>query len=49
MTAPNEIVRRRPLKQAEWCQRQGSSLYSTLLCHAAEGCPGGARVLCGVA
>jgi hypothetical protein len=36
MTAPNEIVRRRLLKQAERCQKLGSSLYSTLLCHAAE-------------
>src|SRR5215831_12346220 len=36
MTAPNEIVARRLLKQAEWCERLGSSLYSTLLRHAAE-------------
>src|SRR5262249_55747231 len=36
MTAPNEIVARRRLKQAESCQRLGSSLYSTLLRQAAE-------------
>jgi hypothetical protein len=36
MTAPNEIVALRLLKQAEWCERLGSSLYSTLLRHAAE-------------
>lgn len=36
MTAPNEIVARRLLKQAGWCERLGSSLYSTLLRHAAE-------------
>lgn len=36
MTAPNEIVARRLLKQAEWCERLGSSLYSTLLRRAAE-------------
>ena len=36
MTAPNEIVARRLLKQAEWCQRLGSQLYSTLLRQAAE-------------
>jgi hypothetical protein len=36
MTAPKEIVARRLLKQAEWCERLGSSLYSTLLRHAAE-------------
>jgi len=36
MTADNEIVARRLLKQAEWCERLGSSLYSTLLRHAAE-------------
>ena len=36
MTASNEIVARRLLKQAEWCKRLGSSLYSTLLSHAAE-------------
>ena len=35
MTAPNEIVARRLLKQAEWCERLGSSLYSILLRHAA--------------
>src|SRR5262249_16481279 len=36
MTAPNEIVARRLLKQAEWCERLGSPLYSTLLRQAAE-------------
>jgi hypothetical protein len=36
MTAPNEIVARRLLKQAEWCERLGSRLYSTLLRYAAE-------------
>jgi hypothetical protein len=36
MTAPNEIVARRLLKQAEWCQKLGSRLYSTLLRQAAE-------------
>lgn len=38
MTAPDEdeIVARRLLKQAEWCEKLGSSLYSTLLRHAAE-------------
>src|SRR5262252_2565115 len=36
MTAPDEIVARRLLKQAEWCERLGSTLYSTLLRHAAE-------------
>lgn len=36
MTAPNEIVARRLLKQAEWCERLGSRLYSTLLRQAAE-------------
>ncbi len=36
MTAPNEIVARRLLKQAKWCQRLGSRLYSTLLRQAAE-------------
>lgn len=36
MTAPNEIVARRLLKQAEWCQELGSHLYSTLLRQAAE-------------
>jgi len=36
MTAPDEIVARRLLKQAEWCERLGSSLYSTLLRHAAD-------------
>ena len=35
MTAASEIVARRLLKQAEWCQRLGSHLYSTLLCQAA--------------
>jgi hypothetical protein len=33
--APNEIVARRLIKQAEWCQRLGSRLYSTLLRQAA--------------
>lgn len=32
---PNEIVARRLLKQAEWCERLGSGLYSTLLRQAA--------------
>ena len=32
---PNEIVARRLLKQAEWCGRLGSRLYSTLLRQAA--------------
>ena len=36
MTAPSEIVAGRLLEQAEWCQRLGSSLYSTLLHHAAK-------------
>ena len=36
MTAPEEIVARRLLKQAEWCERLGSSLYSTLLRQAAD-------------
>ena len=36
MTVPNEVVARRLLKQAEWCERLGSSLYQTLLRHAAE-------------
>jgi hypothetical protein len=36
MTAPNEIIARRLLKQAEWCERLGSSLYSTLLRRAAK-------------
>jgi hypothetical protein len=36
MTAPNEIVARRLLKQAEWCQSLGSRLYSTLLRQAAD-------------
>ena len=36
MTAATEIVAGRLLKQAEWCERLGSSLYSTLLRHAAE-------------
>jgi hypothetical protein len=36
MTAPNEIVALRLLRQAEWCETLGSSLYSTLLRHAAE-------------
>src|SRR5215469_17302033 len=33
--APKEIVARRLLKQAEWCERMGSRLYSTLLREAA--------------
>ena len=36
ITAPNEIVARRLLKQAEWCEKLGSSLYLTLLRHAAQ-------------
>ncbi len=36
MTAPSEIVARRLLKQAEWCERLGSSLYSIVLRHTAE-------------
>jgi hypothetical protein len=36
MTAPDEIVARRLLKQAEWCQSMGSRLYSTLLRQAAQ-------------
>ena len=36
MTPPHEIVAQRLLKQAEWCEGLGSSLYSTLLRHAAE-------------
>ena len=36
MTATNGIVARRLLKQAKWCQRLGSRLYSTLLRQAAE-------------
>src|SRR5215472_5895437 len=35
MTTPDEIVARRLLKQAEWCERLGSRLYSTLLRRAA--------------
>jgi hypothetical protein len=35
VTAPKEIVARRLLKQAEWCQRLGSRLYATLLRQAA--------------
>jgi len=35
MTAPIEIVARRLLKQADWCERLGSCLYSTLLRQAA--------------
>jgi hypothetical protein len=34
--APNEIVARRLLKQAGWCEKLGSSLYSTLLRQAAQ-------------
>jgi hypothetical protein len=36
MIAPNEVVARRLLKQAEWCEELGSRLYSTLLHQAAE-------------
>jgi hypothetical protein len=36
MIAPNDIVARRLHKQAEWCNRLGSPLYSTLLRQAAE-------------
>jgi hypothetical protein len=36
MTDPNEIVARHLLKQAEWCEKLGSRLYSTLLREAAE-------------
>jgi hypothetical protein len=36
MTAPHEIVARRLLKQAEWCEKLGSNLYSTLLRQAAD-------------
>lgn len=36
MSAPNEIVVRRLLQQAEWCEKLGSRLYSTLLRHVAE-------------
>jgi hypothetical protein len=36
ITSPKEIIARRLLKQAEWCERLGSRLYSTLLRHAAE-------------
>src|SRR5215472_5093838 len=36
MTTSNEIVARRLLQQAEWCRSLGSSLYATLLHHAAE-------------
>jgi hypothetical protein len=36
MTAPNEIVARRLLKQAEWYKGLSSPLYSTLLRQAAE-------------
>lgn len=35
-TAPKEIVARRLLKQAEWCEKLGSRLYSTLLQQAAK-------------
>jgi hypothetical protein len=38
---PNEIVARRLLKQAGWCETLGSRLYSTLLHHAAEDVRGG--------
>ncbi len=36
VSAPDEIVARRLLKQAEWCERLGSGLYATLLRHAAD-------------
>ena len=36
MTTPNEVVARRLLEQAEWCERLGSEMYSTLLRHATE-------------
>jgi hypothetical protein len=36
MTDPNEIVALRLLRQAEWCEKLGSRLYSTLLREAAE-------------
>ena len=36
MTAPDEIVAERLLKQAEWCERLGSCLYAALLRQAAE-------------
>lgn len=36
MTAPKEIVARRLLKQAEWCQSLASRLYSAPLRQAAE-------------
>jgi hypothetical protein len=35
MTDPHEVVARRLLKQAEWCERLGSRLYSSLLRQAA--------------
>ena len=38
MTTPNEIVARRLLKQAEWCQSLGSRLYSTVLRQSCRGC-----------
>src|SRR5262249_44831691 len=36
MTATDEIVARRLLRQAEWCERLGSRLYSRLLRQVAE-------------
>src|SRR5215469_14959493 len=47
MIDPDEIVARRLLKQAEWCERLGSTLYSTLLHKAAEDVRGGG-VCCAV-
>lgn len=35
-TAPKEIVARRLLKQAEWCEKLGSRIYATLLQQAAQ-------------
>jgi hypothetical protein len=34
--AASEIIAQRLLRQAEWCEKLGSRLYSTLLCEAAE-------------
>src|SRR5215467_3834805 len=36
MIAHNEIVAQRLLRQAEWCEKLGSHLYSKLLHHAAD-------------
>jgi len=36
MTVANEVVAQRLLKQADWCERLGSSVYTTLLRHTAE-------------